>query len=548
MVISINNRKVLIQTSQARSSRMESASALESIIDLLPADSSEPRNWLVTENIRGVDKTLHPWDAAHGVLLAPDAAGLEATAPIHYVEPDFVQSFPYKLPEPKSLESALEAAEACQQRLNDPDWATVDAQFGWHLGDNFSQLKAARDALGDPGDSQRILIGILDTGYDPGHASLPLHMHYEFARNFTGDGSNTNATDPGSSFPLNNPGHGTATLALLAGKIINRTTIPLFNDFIGGAPYAQVVPIRIADSVIHFHTSAMAQGIEYAANSGCQVISISMGGVPTQLWADAVNKAYEKGMCIFAAAGNRIGPFPPETLVYPARFARVVAVCGFTADKTPYFKEGLHQQMHGCFGPTAAMRSAMAAYTPNIPWASMGCGSLMNLNGAGTSSATPQCAAAATLWLQKYRPDPDEKWRVVEAVRHALFSTADKTPTARAEFFGNGLLRAHDALTVDYRDDLPMTPADGVSFPWLRLLGALEATGNSITPQQKMFETEALQLFLQSPSLQKIADGADPHADELDRTTLKKFVDKLRQSPSASKTLRTHLNEVKARL
>lgn len=547
MRINPNNPKLLIQISQIKSSPMESEPALESVINEVSNASEEPRKWLTPKNIRSA-KNVHPWDLAHGVLLDPEAASLEATAPINYIEPDFVQSFPYKFSEPKSLESAAEIVEACQQRSSDPDWATVDGQFGWHLGDDFSQLKAARDALGDPGDNQRILIGILDTGYDPGHASLPLHMEGKLDMNFTGDGPSDNATDPGSNFPLNNPGHGTATLALLAGKIINRTKVPIFNDFIGGAPYAQVVPIRIADSVVHFHTSAMAKGIEYAAEIGCQVISISMGGVPTQLWADAVNKAYEKGMCIFAAAGNRIGPLPPETLVYPARFGRVVAVCGFTADKRPYFKEGLHQQMHGCFGPDAAMSSAMAAYTPNIPWASMGCGSLINLNGAGTSSATPQCAAAATLWLQKHRPNPDEKWRVVEAVRHALFSTADRTPTAGAEFFGNGLLRAHDALAVDYRDDLSMTSADSVSFPWLRLLGALEAAGDSITPQQKMFETEALQLFLQSPSLQQITDGADPHSDELDPTTLKKFVDKLRQSPSASNTLRSRLDEVKARL
>ena len=43
----------------------------------------------------------------------------------------------------------------------------------------------------------------------------------------------------------------------------------------------------------------------------------------------------------------------------------------------------------------------------------------------------------------------------MEAVRHALFSTADKSPVDGAYYFGNGLLRAKDALGVVFRDDLP---------------------------------------------------------------------------------------------
>jgi subtilisin family serine protease len=491
---------------------------------------------------------MHPWDVAHGVLDYPQAAGLESARELQFVEPDFEQSFPYELQEPETLESALERAESCVRRGINWQWPNPGNRFAWHLDDDYSQLRTARSAVGDPGDGKRIQIGILDTGYDPGHSTLPLHMRYDLARNLTGDGPETNATDPGSNFPMTNPGHGTATLALLAGNVMDAAGSPPLDDYLGGAPFAEVVPIRIANSVIHFRTSAMAQGIEYAAKIGCQVISISMGGVPTQLWADAVNMAYESGMCIFAAAGNRIGPAPPASLVYPARFNRVVAVCGFTADNKPYFIDGLHRQMHGCYGPPSAMKTAMAAYTPNTPWADMGCGSLVNPDGAGTSSATPQCAAAATLWLQKHRPNPSEKWQVVEAVRHALFSSADKNPVVGTNYFGNGLLRASDALGIPFKENLAKTLADTVSFPWLRLVGALESVDDTDTIRQKMFETEALQLYLQSPSLQRIAGGADPHVDELDRETLIEFVKQIRTMPSASKSLRRNLDEIRCRL
>jgi hypothetical protein len=37
-----------------------------------------------------------------------------------------------------------------------------------------------------------------------------------------------------------------------------------FDGYFGGAPESEVVPVRIAASVIHFYTSTMAQGIDYA--------------------------------------------------------------------------------------------------------------------------------------------------------------------------------------------------------------------------------------------------------------------------------------------
>jgi hypothetical protein len=478
----------------------------------------------------------HSWDEAHAALTAPDTAGLEA-APLTYAEPDFMHAFPVRPDDEAGLESA-DAGEPCRFREPDPNWPPTDLAFGWHLRDEFSGLQTARDFVGDP--AQRILVGILDTGYDPGHSTVPQHLRLDLARNFTGDGEPNDVVDPASHFPFTNPGHGTATLALLAGNRVQPPHFGEFDDFLGGSPHVEVVPIRIADSVVHFLTSAMARGIEYAAQLGCQVLSISMGGVPSQAWADAVNLAYESGVAIFAAAGNRIGPLPPKTLVYPARFARVVGVCGFTAARAPYFKEGIHRKMHGCFGPPKAMETALSAYTPNVPWAAIGCGKLINPDGAGTSSATPQVAAAAALWLQHHAPNPADKWRRVEAVRKALFTTADRSPAAGASFYGHGLLRARAALDVPFDDTLLQTMPDDVSFPWLRILTGLEAVaaGGATAGRQRMFETEALQLFLVTPRLQRLVGDADPLTDPLDRNTHKRLLEELSHLAAASQALK----------
>jgi hypothetical protein len=366
----------------------------------------------------------------------------------------------------------------------------------------------------------------------------------DLARNFTGYGAVNDATDPASSAPFTNPGHGTATLALLAGNRVNPPNFPHFNGFLGGTPHVDVVPIRTADSVVHFRTSSMAAGIEYAAQIGCQVLSISMGGIPSTAWADAVNHAYEAGVAIFAAAGNRIGPLPPVTLVYPARFDRVVAVCGFTAAKAPYRLEGLHRKMHGCFGPPSAMVHAIAAFTPNMPWASIGCRDLVNPDGAGTSSATPQAAAAAALWLQRNLRNDAPLWKRVEAVRRAMFQSGDRSPAAGSEFFGNGLLRAHRMLDVPFDDSLPKSAVAEVSFPWLRLAGALEAPAEALPGKERMFETEAMQLYLTTPRLQAVTGNADPHEDRLDTRTLQALLEEISRHPNASKSLKSRAQQL----
>jgi hypothetical protein len=53
-----------------------------------------------------------------------------------------------------------------------------------------------------------------------------------------------------------NLGHGTGTLGILAGAKVDGAPL-------GGAPFADVIPIRVANSVVLFENSAIAKALDY---------------------------------------------------------------------------------------------------------------------------------------------------------------------------------------------------------------------------------------------------------------------------------------------
>jgi hypothetical protein len=481
--------------------------------------------WLVARPMATTPR-IHPWDSAHDFTLQ---LSTPATLLVKFVEPDLLQEFIYESPpEPRSMFRF--GGRVCDLGAPDPNWP-ARTQFAWHLSDEFSELASARALVGTPA-GDRVRVGILDTGLDPTHSTLPLHLLPKLQRDFFDD--DLDATDPAISGFGNNPGHGTATLALLSGRRIKPQGVPTFDDLFGGAPYAEVVPIRIANSVVHFFSSTMAEGIEYAIASGCMIISISMGDLPTRRWASAVNAAYEAGTAIFAAAGNNIRDgFPTRETVWPARFNRVVSVCGATADKNPYFKRGF-DGMQGNFGPEDKMHTAIAAYTPNMPWAEIGCRDVVSLRGGGTSAATPQVAAAAALWFQ-HQPSPTnfELWQRVEAVRHALFASADNTPPDCLKFFGQGLLRARKALNVPFDTSQSKAQRDDVEFPLLNLLRGFDQLP---AVRRRMLEVEAAQLAVSSPRVTELLPDLDEPPEQLSIADRRRIVDALRKHRSASNT------------
>ncbi|WP_397453329.1 S8 family serine peptidase [Pseudomonas sp. NA-150] len=486
--------------------------------------------WHVVE--AGLSLTAgNPWDLCHAMVTR--GLRMAGAAPL-FAEPDLTQSWLSGSAQDQQM--ALTAS--CAVDPQDKGFPVGSNNF-WYQDAQHGQFAGLLKQLGNVPLAKAVRVAHLDTGYDPDHQCLPVGLERNLARNFVDANRPNDATDDTSGL-LNNLGHGTGTLSILAGSPVTGLS------GLGAAPFVKVVPIRVANRVVLFNNSAIAQAFDYVhglcqnAATSVQVVSMSMGGVASEAWADAVNALYEEGVVVVTAAGNNFGNLPTHNIVYPARFNRVIAACGVMENHTPY-ADLPRQQMAGNYGPNSKMNTAMAAYTPNVPWAKFGCSSVVDYDGAGTSAATPQIAAAAAIWLQKNGTACStypQKWMRVEAVRKALFDTSLNSNPDR---FGRGELRALDAFNVPAAkaSDLKQEPADSASFAFLRVLTGLGMTSFS-GAQQRMLELEALQLS-QSASVEAILPDPNVDPDSLTLAQRVAIAQALAQHPRASQALRRAL-------
>ncbi|EJM74800.1 S8 family serine peptidase [Pseudomonas sp. GM55] len=489
--------------------------------------------WHLVEPSTPLD-TFNPWDVCHA--LVSNGMGMSGAPHPEFAEPDFAQTWLSGSRE----DQAIVLASSCTAEEQEKKYPWETDKF-WYQDPQHGQFDKLLAKIGTVSSAKAVRVAHLDTGYDPHHRCLPVNLEHHLERNFVDEDRPNDASDDSCGL-VNNPGHGTATLSVLAGN-----PLPEMNR-LGAAPFVKVVPIRVANRFELFYNSAIVNALRYVRDlcqdpkTAVQVVTMSMGGLPSQLWAEEVNALYEEGVVLVAAAGNNFGNAPTHHIVYPARFNRVIAACGVMADHKPYADLPV-TLMAGNHGPASTMRTAMAAYTPNIPRAKFGCSNTIDWNGGGTSSATPQIAAAAAIWIQKNRTKwnayPD-KWMRVEAVRTALFNSANNTNFAK---LGHGELRALDAYGVAPPTAVALQnkkeEVDAISFPFLRVLTGLGMAqfGNT---QQKMLELESLQLS-QSAAIQAILPDPDVDPDTLSLAQRVALAQALSQHPRASQALRRAL-------
>ncbi len=513
------------------------------------------------------------WDKAYNLYFSNQDKNIE-----------FIEAY---LP-PESYEDRFYAGRDTELKESDEfDWLKTyppysdihkNVPFDWHLDNEHSQLKAAREIVypelitGDTYDKSKpnVYIAHIDTGILEDHPSKPENLILKVTAD--NDTIITGAEDKDVITPGEQQGHGNATLAILAGgKLMGTQTGGEFSGYFGAIPFAKVVTIKVSDYVVLLSGKRVAEAIEYAITLGVDVITMSMAGLPSKAMAKAVNKAYEAGIVICSAASNSwvkgLKKAAPDCMLYPARFDRTIGVVGATYTQVPYVYKlhntetrtagGCYMQMS--YGPRAAMNTAIAGYTPNIAWFEVDMkkekGKLPFVkNGGGTSSATPQVAAAAALYIQKYRDEIEkiagkDKWKKVEIVKAALFKSAHKL-NDYSEFYGNGILRAKNALMIEPKDiELPKEKAPEAKDEGSFLKSLFFVFRRSLIDNQhdqkltQMMNTELMQLMHREPELFPLLKNynfSDPK-EELTYDDRILLIDVVQRSKLASSFLKSNI-------
>lgn len=149
-----------------------------------------------------------------------------------------------------------------------------------------------------------VVLAIIDSGIDAGHP--------EFAGRVLSGWDYVN----GDGDPADDVGHGTCCAGIAAAAGNNGQGVA------GVAWGVRILPVKVLDASNAGTSANTALGIEFAADSGSRVISLSLNMGASTALETAVNYAHGLGNLLFAATGNSNS----STSGYPARYANVIGV------------------------------------------------------------------------------------------------------------------------------------------------------------------------------------------------------------------------------
>ena len=303
-------------------------------------------------------------------------------------------------------------------------------------------------ALTPPTGGQRFgrgsVVGHIDTGWAEHDDFTPANVRLDLGRDFIDDDADPHDPLEAGAFlgGPSSPGHGTATSSVIVGRGDGTEILPdpAQLEMWGVAPGATLIPIRAIRFVFFLFDGDVARAIKFAADRGCHVISMSLGGVPTAALEAAVNYAVAKNVIVCAAAGNCL----PSVSVGPAIYPNCLAIGGCNIEDRPW--------------PFSSRGAKVAVTAPaeNV-WASRrspgDASSADRSAGQGTSFAVAGVAGVAALWLAFHGRDRLLQQYQGQAFLHHVFQhllrqTARTTALLPAGQFGSGIIDAHALLTA----------------------------------------------------------------------------------------------------
>lgn len=316
---------------------------------------------------------------------------------------------------------------------NDPAWSIKEVK----VLEAWQRFPASKE----PGE--QVIIGHPDTGYSE-HPEILSRLLKTKGHDYVND--DADAKDDLDSGLLLFPGHGTGTSSVIVspkdaqGDFGNSNGVPA--AVWGVAPGARLIPLRVSRSVVLDVLWAgggvlnLAKAIEFAADSGAHVVSISMGtGVANSRLLKAVQYAQRRGVIVLAAAGNYV-PF----VVWPAAYSEVIAVAASNARHQTW----KFSSFGSAVDVTAPGESVWCAGVSKPANFSVG-------RGSGTSYAVATVAGIAALWLSHHGRDKLIERYGVEKIpiifNQVLRDSCDPMPDWKAGF-GRGLVNADKVLAA----------------------------------------------------------------------------------------------------
>ncbi len=277
--------------------------------------------------------------------------------------------------------------------------APFDYNHIYILPEGSAASEAGRTApIGEPRAGDGIRLGVVDTLVDTRHPSLQGQMIT--VRDFAAEGGRERT-------------HGTAVASILVGSderaaysgLIPGATIYAANVFSideGGLP--------ATDSL------AMIEALDWLAGQEVGVISISIAGPDSAVFAEAVERVQARGQIVVAAVGND-GPAAPP--LFPASYDGVVGVTAIDLNRRIYRRacRGDHVDFSA---PGVRVRAANA----DGGYASM----------SGTSFATPVVSALVALRIAGRTPAANSE------LDRLTRSVLDLGAPGKDEIYGHGLL------------------------------------------------------------------------------------------------------------
>jgi serine protease AprX len=230
--------------------------------------------------------------------------------------------------------------------------------------------------------------------------------------------TNSNATNATDGY-----GHGTDVAGIIAGNGLNRpSSDPLYGQYIGVAPHADLVSIKVSDDSGNATVLNVIYGLQFAvdhqADFNIRVINLSLDSTTPQSYTTdpldaAAESAWMHGIVVVAAAGNR-GTASDAVQYAPANDPYVITVGASDENGTSsvwddsvasWSSRGVTQdgiQKPDVYAPGAHIVSVLA---PGSAFASM-CSSCIvggqYIRTGGTSMAAPMISGLVADLLQVY--------------------------------------------------------------------------------------------------------------------------------------------------